>query len=124
LRWEKGQRGSLGVVHGGVARLGEVGDGGGDLRSPVVPEWSVTGYALERSSWRWQRGNPWLEAAVHVEALTVARAEGIWWRRHEPEVDGGGLGFGKLRGTDAQLMVVVAGPGARWSGLATERCPQ
>jgi hypothetical protein len=39
---------------------------------PGVSEWSVAGYASEQSSWGWQRGHPWLEAAVHMEALTVA----------------------------------------------------
>jgi hypothetical protein len=61
---------------------------------------------------------------MHMEVLTVARAEGIWWWRHGPEVDGVGSGFEKLRRTGAQRLVVVAGPGARWSGLAMERCPQ
>jgi hypothetical protein len=32
-------RGSLGVVRSGAAWWGEVGDGGGDQWSPVVPEW-------------------------------------------------------------------------------------
>jgi hypothetical protein len=31
--------GSLGVVRSGTAWCGEVGDGGGDQWSPVVPEW-------------------------------------------------------------------------------------
>jgi hypothetical protein len=44
--------GSPGAVHGGAARWGEVGDEGRDRWSPVVPKWSVTGYASERSSWR------------------------------------------------------------------------
>jgi hypothetical protein len=44
--------GSPGAVHGGAARWGEVGDEGRDQWSPVVPKWSVMGYASERSSWR------------------------------------------------------------------------
>jgi hypothetical protein len=44
--------GSPRAVHGGVARWGEASDGGGYRWSPVVPEWSVTGYASEQSSWR------------------------------------------------------------------------
>jgi hypothetical protein len=35
---------------------------------------------------------------VHMEALTVARAEGIWRQRRGPEVDGASSGFGKLLG--------------------------
>jgi hypothetical protein len=45
-------RGSPGVVHGGAARRGEVGDGSGHRWSPVVQKWSVMGYASEWSSWR------------------------------------------------------------------------
>jgi hypothetical protein len=43
--------GSPRAVDGGTARRGEVGDGGRDRWSPGVPEWLVTGYAIERSSW-------------------------------------------------------------------------
>jgi hypothetical protein len=64
------------------------------------------------------------EAAVHVEALVVARAEGIWRRRHGPEVDGASSGLGKLRWTGSQLLVVVTGLGARRSGPMMERRPQ
>jgi hypothetical protein len=42
--------GSPGAVHGGAARRGEAGDGGGDRWSLVVPEGLVTGYASEQSS--------------------------------------------------------------------------
>jgi hypothetical protein len=44
--------GSPSAVHSGAARRGEAGDGGGDRWSSVVLEWSVMGYASERSSWR------------------------------------------------------------------------
>jgi hypothetical protein len=64
------------------------------------------------------------EVAVHVEALVVARVEGIWRRRHGPEVDGASSGLGKLRWTGAQLLVVVIGLGARRSGPTMERRPQ
>jgi hypothetical protein len=33
---------------------------------------------------------------MHMEALTVAQVEGIWWWRRGPEVDGIGSGFEKL----------------------------
>jgi hypothetical protein len=57
VRGERGiGGGSLGIVHGGAARRGEAGDGGGDWWSPVVLEGSVTGYASKQSSWRWQQG--------------------------------------------------------------------
>jgi hypothetical protein len=36
------------------------------------------------------------EVATHMEALTVAQVEGIWWWRRGPEVDGIGSGFEKL----------------------------
>jgi hypothetical protein len=56
--------------------------------------------------WGPRGGGDWAggrsEVAVHVEVLTAARAEGIWWRRCGPEVDGTGSWFGKLRGTSAQ----------------------
>jgi hypothetical protein len=83
----------------------------------------VTGYASERTSQGCSRGSPWLEAAVHVEALAAAWAEGIWQWRHELEVDGAGSVLRKLRWTGAQLLAVVTRPGARRSGLATEWHP-
>jgi hypothetical protein len=61
---------------------------------------------------------------VHVEVLTAARAEGILRWRCGPEVDGASSRLKKLWWTDAQLLVVVTGPGAHWSGPATKRRSQ
>jgi hypothetical protein len=68
---------SIGSVHGSAAQWGEAHDGCRDRWSPAVPELSVTVYASMRSLWRGRWGSPWLEAAVHVEALVAARLEGI-----------------------------------------------
>jgi hypothetical protein len=92
--WEEIGGGSPRAVPSGVAQRGEASDGGGDRWSSGVPEWSVMGYTLNRSSWGRQWGRPWPEAAVHMEALAVAQVEGIWQRRHGPEVDGTARGLG------------------------------
>jgi hypothetical protein len=60
---------------------------------------------------------------VHVEVPAVVRVEGIWRRRRGPEVDGADSRFKKLWGTSAQLLAVVAGPGACQSEVVTERRP-
>jgi hypothetical protein len=61
---------------------------------------------------------------VHVEAFVVDRAEGIWWRRCGPEVDGTSSGLRKLWWTGARLLVVVTRLGTHWSGPAMEWHPQ
>jgi hypothetical protein len=48
-------RGGIGVGGGSPVAI-HGGDGGGDRWSPVVLEWSVTGYASEGSSWRRLQG--------------------------------------------------------------------
>jgi hypothetical protein len=71
-----------------------------------------------------RRGSIWPEAAVHMEEFVAARVEGIWQRRHGPEVDGTGSGLEKLRWTGGQLLAVVTRPGAHRSGPVTERHPE